>query len=389
MATILLTGGRAPAALELARLFARAGHRVVVAESLAWPLTRTSRAVARHYRVAPPRQSPRVFVSALLDIVRRECVDLIVPTCEEVFHLSRWRHLLADQVTVFVAPFDQLRRLHSKHDFMLAVSGAGLPAPETVRVTDLADAVAHVARAPGELVLKPEYSRFATETVLRPQAASDLRGLDISAVRPWVAQRFVPGDPVCTYAVAHRGRVTAHAAYGVSFTAGPASAIHFVPCDDARVESWVRQFVAAESFKGQVAFDLVVTTDGAVMPIECNPRATSGVHLFGDQPALADTFLDPEASVLRPRPLAPRMLGVPMLIYGLRQALGSRQTGKFVRALWACRDVVFRWDDPMPTLLQPAAILELVALARRHGRGLLAASTADIEYNGEGLCESL
>jgi hypothetical protein len=83
------------------------------------------------------------------------------------------------------------------------------------------------------------------------------------------------------------------------------------------------------------------------------------------------------------------MLGVPMLIYGLRQALGSRQTGAFVRALWASRDVVFRWDDPMPTLLQPAAVLELVALARRHGRGLLAASTADIEYNGEGLCASL
>lgn len=388
MKTILLTGGRAPATLELARLFARAGHRVIVAESLAWPLTRTSRAVARHYRVPPPRQAPRAFVGALLDIVRRECVDLVVPTCEEVFHLSRWRDVLDEQVIVFVAPFDQLRRLHSKHDFMVAVEEAGLPVPETLRVTTAAVAVEHVRRSPGQLVLKPEYSRFATDTILRPRCAADLDGLDISPDRPWVVQRFVPGDQVCTYAVAHHGHLTAHAAYRVGYTAGQASAIHFVPCDDARVESWVRQFVAAESWTGQVAFDLVLADDGTVTPIECNPRATSGIHLFGDQPALADAFLDPAAPLLRPRLQAPRMLGVPMMIFGLRQALAARRLRPFVRTMWTSRDVVFRWDDPLPALLQPVAIVEMAALARRHRRGILSASTADIEYNGEGLCAS-
>ena len=37
---------RAPATLELARVFRRAGHRVVMAESLPWHLSRPSRAVA-------------------------------------------------------------------------------------------------------------------------------------------------------------------------------------------------------------------------------------------------------------------------------------------------------------------------------------------------------
>ncbi len=61
MATALLTGGRAPATLELAHALRRSGHRVVMAESL----------------VPPPRPDPAVFVRALAGIVRRERVDLL------------------------------------------------------------------------------------------------------------------------------------------------------------------------------------------------------------------------------------------------------------------------------------------------------------------------
>lgn len=80
MANVLLIGGRAPASLELARVFQAAGHTVFMAESLAWHLTRPSRAVARSYRVPPPRQAPARYVTALARIVERERIALLVPT---------------------------------------------------------------------------------------------------------------------------------------------------------------------------------------------------------------------------------------------------------------------------------------------------------------------
>jgi hypothetical protein len=212
--------------------------------------------------------------------------------------------------------------------------------------------------------------------------------LPISPERPWVVQQYVAGEQVCSYSVAHEGRVTAHTAYGVAYTAGVASSIRFVVRDDPRLEEWVTRFVAAERVTGQVAFDFVVTDDGGVMPLECNPRATSGVHLFADQPELATAFLEPETPTLRAKPSVPRMLAIPMLVYGFPQAVKRGQARQFLRDFMSSRDVVFRMDDPLPTLMQAAAVAELSVLAFRHHRNLLAASTADIEYNGENECAS-
>jgi predicted ATP-grasp superfamily ATP-dependent carboligase len=386
--TILLTGGRAPATLDLARLVAAAGHRVIVAESLAWPITRGSRAVHRHYRVPPPRQATGAFAAALLDIVRAECVDLVVPTCEEVFHLARVADGLRPHVRVLVAPFCQLRRLHSKLEFIESVRKAGLGAPETNRVSSAAEAAERVRCSPGELVLKPEFSRFATEVFIRPRDADVVARLPISPERPWVVQQYVAGEQVCSYSVAHEGRLTAHTAYGVTYTAGVASSIRFVVRDDPRLEEWVTRFVAAERLTGQVAFDFAVPDEGGVMPLECNPRSTSGIHLFADQPELATAFLDPEMPTLRANPSVPRMLAIPMLLYGFPQAVKHGRVGRFLRDFVSSRDVVFRLGDPLPTLVQAAAVGELAVLALRHRRNLLAASTADIEYNGEDECAS-
>lgn len=386
-ATVLFTGGRAPVTLELARIFSQAGHRVVVAESLSLPLTRTSRSVARHYRVPSPRFSPRAFSHALRDIVRRECVDMIIPTCEEVFHVAREAELLRPHTRVFVAPFPTLRRLHSKWEFIRSAERAGLSVPHTERHTERATLLERVQNSTEGMVLKPEFSRFATEVLIRPNAR-DLKNLGVSPARPWVAQAYVEGKPVCSYAVAHEGKLAAYAAYGVVYTAGLASTIRFEPHRDPAVLRWVERFVAAESFTGQIAFDFIVRPDGTVMPLECNPRATSGVHLFSDQTALAQAFLEPHGDLLTPELSSASMLALPMLLYGLPRAFERDELRTFMHDFAVSRDVVFRRDDPLPALAQGLAVFELIALSLKHKRGLLSASTADIEYNGDEACVS-
>ena len=49
MSNILLTGGRAPATLELARAFHRAGHTVFMAESLRGHLSQPSNAITKQF----------------------------------------------------------------------------------------------------------------------------------------------------------------------------------------------------------------------------------------------------------------------------------------------------------------------------------------------------
>ena len=61
---VLLTGARAPIALDLARQFAAAGWQVHTADSQPAHATSASGAVHCHHRVPPPRQQPAGFVLA-------------------------------------------------------------------------------------------------------------------------------------------------------------------------------------------------------------------------------------------------------------------------------------------------------------------------------------
>ena len=67
--TVLVTLGRLPKGLEIARALAGACCRVIVADPFAWHLTRLSRAVERSVRVAAPALDARAFRRDLLEVI--------------------------------------------------------------------------------------------------------------------------------------------------------------------------------------------------------------------------------------------------------------------------------------------------------------------------------
>ena len=82
--TILISGGKMTKALQLARSFKQAGHRVILIEAHKYGLTghRYSWAIDRFYTVPNPDHSD--YPQALLDIVQQEKVDVYVPVCSPV-----------------------------------------------------------------------------------------------------------------------------------------------------------------------------------------------------------------------------------------------------------------------------------------------------------------
>lgn len=372
--TVLLTGGRAPVALDLARHLAAAGCRVVVAESMAWPVTRTSRAVARSVRVPPPRQQPAAFLDALERLARDECAGLIVPTCEETFTVAR---LIERGLPVLTSPLDALARLHDKGAFAETAAAAGIRVPETHRVTSRAGLAPFLT---ADWVIKPAFSRFGTDALVPPHRPSALTALRPTPERPLVAQRFVPGRQVCTYAVAHAGRIVAQAAYATPYVAGRAG-VWFRHEPHAAALAATQRIAAHTGFTGQLALDVIEDADGRAWAIECNPRATSGLHLFRGDPAFARAVLDPE-SVGAPVEPAGRdaMLALPMLAAGVAARFGRPWRKAFASA----RDVASDAGDRLPAAGQLLTLATFLARAARHGAGPLAATTRDIEWNGEG-----
>ncbi|MBD2847606.1 ATP-grasp domain-containing protein [Paenibacillus sp. IB182496] len=398
---VLLTGGRAPAALELARQLHAAGYAVVAAESAPYHLCRASRAIERSIAVPAPTRDRAGFIAALQDAVRSWDIDTVLPTCEETFHVARDAERLAERCRVLTAPFALLAQLHHKGEFIRLAERCGLPVPYTATL-ERPDAWQRLRTDPryaDGLVLKPAYSRFAA-SVIRiapgPLHASGVLRIErqiaaagASPARPWVAQELLQGQEWCTYSAAWKGRLTAHAAYRSRFRAGRGASIHFAAEAQPRLAEWVERFVGAIRYTGQIAFDFIVLPDGRPRPLECNPRATSGVHLFGPRDRLAEALLTPERLLHSGERAEPApggrgaMVSAAMLSYGLAQALRERQLMSWLHAWRAGRDVVYRRGDRRPALEQLRLLAWTRRLARRRGLTLLEASTLDIEWNGE------
>jgi hypothetical protein len=74
-ATVLLTLGRLPKALEIARALAGAGCRVIVAEPFRRHVCHASRSVAKSFQVTAPATDPDAYLAELLAIIEAEGVD--------------------------------------------------------------------------------------------------------------------------------------------------------------------------------------------------------------------------------------------------------------------------------------------------------------------------
>lgn len=379
--TVLLTGGRAAATLELARMLHRAGVRVLMAEHIGWHLSRFSRAIARHYVVPWPTRDRPAFIAALARIIEREQVDLLIPTCEEVFHVAWGRDRL--RCAVYCDGLEALGRLHHKGQFIAAARQHGLAVPETVVCTDRAALSAALAQLGGGVVLKPAWSRFAARTLVLPQGAGADTPLPTpSAQDPWLVQRYLPGRQLCTWGLCHAGRLVAYCAYETRFTLGLGASASFEMLDHPRLEAWMAALVAGEGFTGQLGLDCIETPDGTVHGIEANPRITSGFHLFAHDPRVLDAYWSPGTERLKPVGGRPAMLGVSMLL--ARRRLRDPEAKRQWKAVFRqSREVVWSGWDPVPVLWRFVWLAGVVLRGRRVGRPPAEAIAIDMEWNGE------
>lgn len=382
---ILLTGGRAPVTLDLARAFHRAGHTVFMAESLRGHLSQPSAAVKANFEVPAPRLETEAFLAALKSIIEANQIELLIPTCEEVFHIAKGLDALPCRV--FTEPLARLDGYHNKWKFVVKAGECDLRVPESMLITRLDDllyAYAHWSK----VVLKPVYSRFAARTLILPSLKDALATLTFDPVtgsgeQLWIAQEYIEGQQFCSYSVCQNGRITAHAVYPTIFTAGQGATISFQSVQHAAIYEWVQTFVEHYKVTGQMAFDFIQTADGHVTALECNPRATSGAHLLTDNPQFVESFFNADMDCATPYAHSARMLGTAMLLYGMPAALANGNFSAWLKTFFHSDDVILDFQDPLPFLLQWRSILSYLSLGRKQGISALEASTFDIEWNGE------
>jgi predicted ATP-grasp superfamily ATP-dependent carboligase len=370
--TVLLTLGRLPTALDLARGFAAIGWRVVVAEPFAWHLCRPSRAVARSHRVTAPTRDPEAYAREILAIAAREGAELILPVSEETMHLAALHDQLPPGVRLYAPRQSAVLTLHGKRSFNALAASVGLPVPETV---DLAQAPALLDG--GRIVIKPNFScsgrgvRFLDPGETPPPA---------DPARPMLAQRFLAGEPVSSFSIAWEGRILATSLYRAAVTSGTVAVAFERVTDRPDAEAWIRRFAEATGHSGFLSFDFIIEPGGEAMAIECNPRVTSGIHFL--EPAdLARAILAPEIAAIAFRPQRRLQQFYPCLTETQASLFKRRRhLRRNFDVLRATRDVAWAASDPLPFLLMPITSMPILRLTVGQGLSFAEAATADIEW---------
>lgn len=380
---VLITGARAPAALDLARSFKAAGFEAHMADCTPSRMAAFSRASAKVHLYPSPRRNFTDFARAMSNLIERIQPTVVVPTCEEVFYLAA---LDAHCPIMFAPPAPVLRRVHSKLLFAREAASLGLAAPETVCVQS-AHALRPMLAEAHSLVFKPEYSRFGTRTLVGP-AREAVLALRPTEQAPWVVQQRVLGAEVCFYAASADARLVAFSAYRSVWRFDGGAGYAFETLDRAlhdRLLEIARVLSQRLIPRGQFACDIIVDAQGKPWLLECNPRATSGVHLFDRGAQLALAIMGRCDAPALAAGSGARHVGLAMWSYGLAAARKHNRLRDWNERRRRSLDVIGAPRDRAPVAGALIDTIQMSVTAAVRGMRLTEMATADIEWNGEPL----
>jgi predicted ATP-grasp superfamily ATP-dependent carboligase len=308
--TILISGGKMTKALQLARSFHKAGHRVILVETHKYWLTghRYSWAVDRFYTIPNPQTDE--YSQALLKIVQQEKVNIYVPVCSPVasYYDAEVKRVLSGHCTVMHVDVETLQRLDDKYEFAKAAEALGLRVPKSYRITnpqqvidfDFSDAQRKyiIKSIPYDSVRRLDLTKLPCET--EAETAAFVNSLPISESKPWIMQEYIPGQEFCTHSTIRDGHLQLHCCCKSS-----AFQVNYQNVDRPDIENWIRQFAKSLNLTGQVSFDFIqAADDGEIYAIECNPRTHSAITMFYNHPDVAKAYLEPDPLPQTVQPLA-------------------------------------------------------------------------------------
>lgn len=379
-----------PCALDIIRKLGQEGHEVIATDTFRFAPGSHSRYATAWRKTASPRYQRAKFIRDVVEIVEHERVDWVLPSFEESFYLAWHIDAVAPHARLFAPPFETLRRLHNKVETERLARELSIATPRTEVARDRAELVAATRRI-DPFFARPAYSRGGVDLLTNTgPLAGALRVEDCepTAENPWIVQEYVAGVDVCSFSVAHRGRLTGHSTYVHPREIEHAGGIVFESILDPETLFVARAVAEAVGYDGQISFDFKRTDRGLVL-IECNARPTAGVFMMSSDMFL-DALLDRRPGETLVAPEGRRLKISSALIRDM--LLHWKDAPADLSALLSdARDVYAVPGDVAPALYQVLSYSHVMGyrlkarVRNRAATDLMAAYFYDICYNGEPL----
>ncbi len=366
--TILLTGGKMTKALQLARSFHKAGHRVILVETAKYWLSghRYSRAVSQFHTVPAPEQDAEGYYRALVDLVHQENIDVFIPVSSPVasYHDAVAGEKMPSDCEVLHFSAEMTLLLDNKFTLCQQALALGLSAPKVHLITNPQQILNFdFAAEKRPYILKSirydSVSRLDLSKLPWEGMEDFINNLPITQDNPWVMQEFIAGQEYCTHSTVRDGKIQLHCCAESS-----PFQVNYAQVDKPEILAWVGTFVSALNLTGQISFDFMQTEDGSVYPIECNPRTHSAITMFYNHSGLAEAYLSAREAESPIQPLLDSKSTY--WIYHELWRLTDVRSWSDLR-LWAQKilkgkDAIFAVRDPIPFLTVPHWQITLLLL---------------------------
>lgn len=385
---ILLTNGRSPMTLYLARLLNSAGHEVFVTDPQKIHYCRFSNCVKKNFKVPSPRFKPKAHVDALKTIVKEQKIDLLIPTWEDVLLISKHKDEFDPHCKLYVDDFDLLLKVHNKWSFINFLDEMGFETPKTQIIRSKEDFENIDMDC---FALKPGFSR-SSKHVFKVRKGDPMPDIYPSEEEEWIAQEWLNGDIYCSYTLCENGKIYAHSLYPMEFIRDQGEkrnvsigsyCLSFTSVEHEKIYKWTEEFVRKTHFTGQLAFDFFELANGQVYAFECNPRLTSGVTLFHPKDRIDKAYFAQDSkAVLAPKDSMTQIF-FGMLFLGWQPALVCKKLTLYIKKLFNSKDIVFNWKDVKPFLFTPLIMLKVIYVSLANRSSIPSSFTDDLDYNGE------
>ncbi|MEM8670458.1 MAG: hypothetical protein AAGG48_23230 [Planctomycetota bacterium] len=108
-----------------------ANHTIDILDPAPLCQGRFSRFVRRWHRCPNHAKQPQEFLQFLVDLIGRESYDVLLPTHEQVYLLSKYRDAFSGQIGLALPNFPAMQKLQDKAQFTRLLQQLELPYPET------------------------------------------------------------------------------------------------------------------------------------------------------------------------------------------------------------------------------------------------------------------
>jgi predicted ATP-grasp superfamily ATP-dependent carboligase len=379
---ILITSWRSFVALEMMRLLKN--HTIFIQECQEEYICKYSKYKHWDCITSSPSEYFEIYKAQILDYIQKNNIKLIIPTTEDIFYISRLKSNIEALGCMLISDdFEKLKKLHSKKQIMEMSEGLWIEIPKTFEFFTLEELKNYIdSHRDFNYVVKPKYSRFAnfisSNKITGSKSLDDIK-IDLSN-NSYIFQEYISGKSACSYSLAKKWTLISHMNYECVLTYKGWSGTFLESFQNETIENFVKVFCKKYKINWQIAFDYIISADGKVYLIECNPRPTSGIHLFKKDTEFQKRIQDFKTQEKQ-------------TLYSLRA--GIKNGFSFINLIYTFQikffftwieslgyDVVFDLADIKPFFKQLILLRYYKKLAREKHMTISEVTSYDIEYNG-------